>query len=102
MSGGHFNYAQDHIRHIADEVEQLVLNNDDTDLDEWGYKRGYGFAPETIAEFKTGLMLLRKAAVYAQRIDWLVSADDSEDSFHKRLASDLAKLGGIGTKEASE
>jgi hypothetical protein len=32
------------------------------------------------------------AQIYAQRIDWLVSGDDNEDSFHKRLAKDLAEV----------
>lgn len=30
--------------------------------------------------------------VYVQRIDWLASGDDGEDSFHKRLEADLEKL----------
>ena len=32
------------------------------------------------------------AQVYAHRIDWLVSGDDGEDSFHRRLKSDIAEL----------
>jgi len=38
------------------------------------------------------LAILRQAHVYAQRIDWLVSGDDGEDSFHRRLKHDLEKL----------
>jgi hypothetical protein len=45
-----------------------------------------------IEEFKKGLVLLRQAYVYAQRIDWLVSGDDGEDSFHNRLKFELEKL----------
>lgn len=29
------------------------------------------------------------AQIYTQRIDWLVSGDDSEDSFRERLKEDL-------------
>jgi hypothetical protein len=32
---------------------------------------------------------LNQALIYAQRIDWLVSGDDGEDTFHARLAEDL-------------
>lgn len=32
------------------------------------------------------------ASVYAQRVDWLICGDDSEESFHERLAEDLAKI----------
>jgi hypothetical protein len=35
---------------------------------------------------------LHKAQIYVQRIDWLVSGDDSEDSFHQRLAQDIQRL----------
>ena len=32
---------------------------------------------------------MRAAAIYAQRIDWLVSGDDGEETFHQRLAEEL-------------
>ena len=50
------------------------------------------YTPETIQEFRNGVKILKKASVYAQRIDWLISGDDGEDSFHKRLKEDLKKL----------
>lgn len=92
MSGGHFNYDQYKITQIADEVEQLIIDNDSNERNEWDCVKGYHFTPETIAEFKKGLHILRMAAIYAQRIDWLVSADDGEDSFHRRLNKELEEL----------
>lgn len=92
MSGGHFDYKQYQIGYIADEIEQLIIDNDSNERDQYGDLQGCHFSPETIAEFKQGLHLLRQAQIYAHRIDWLVSADDGEDSFHKRLKSDLEKL----------
>jgi hypothetical protein len=92
MSGGYFDYEQYKIDRIADEVEQLIISNDYNALNEWGDPIGRGYSAETIHEFKLGLQLLKIAAVYAQRIDWLVSGDDGEDSFHQRLLSDLKKL----------
>jgi hypothetical protein len=92
MSGGHFSYMQWEIGNIADEVEQLILDNDSEELDEYGDRKGSHFTPETIEEFKKGLVILRQAYVYAQRIDWLVSGDDGEDSFHRRLKVELEKL----------
>ena len=89
MSGGHFNYEQYKIQMIADDIEQIILSNDSTEIDQWGSKKGYGFTPETIAEFKKGLSILRQAHIYAHRIDWLVSDDDGEDNFHSRLKHDL-------------
>lgn len=89
MSGGHFQYKQWEIGNIADEVEQLILDNDSEELDQWGDRKGYHFTPETIEEFKKGLLILRQAHIYTQRIDWLVSGDDGEDSFHSRLKKEL-------------
>ena len=89
MSGGHFDYAQYKIGHIAADVEQLIINNDDETKDQYGDTKGNRFSKETIEEFKRAFDLLRQAEVYTQRIDWLVSGDDGEESFHKRLAHDL-------------
>ena len=92
MSGGHFNYKQYDIGHIADEVEQIIIDNDSTEEDQWGDSKGWHFSPEIIDEFKKGLKILRQAQAYAQRIDWLVSGDDGLDSFLKRLQHDLKQL----------
>ena len=48
--------------------------------------------PEVVEEFKKGLKILKTAAIYAQRIDWLLSGDDGEESFKKRLKEELDEL----------
>lgn len=83
MSGGHFNYDQYKIGYIADSIEQLIYDNNKEDEDG-------RYTEATIDKFCTALRILRRAEIYAQRIDWLVSCDDREDTFHKRLALDLA------------
>lgn len=50
------------------------------------------YSEETIKEFKNAIRALRMAQVYAQRVDWLICGDDGEESFHRRLAEDLAKI----------
>ena len=50
------------------------------------------FSDDTIKELNKAVELLKMAEVYAQRIDWLVSGDDGEDSFHNRLKFELEKL----------
>ena len=92
MSGGYFNYSQYHIGNIAEEIEQLVRNNNDLTKDQYGDTIGRNYSDKTIHEFKVAISLLKVAQVYAQRIDWLLSEDDGEDTFHKRLLSDLEKL----------
>ena len=80
MSGGHFDYNQGYISRIADDLEASLKDD--------------SFSPETLLEFRKGYDLLRRAYVYAQRIDWLLSDDDGEDDFHQRLKHDLERYNG--------
>lgn len=50
------------------------------------------YTEETIQIFKDAVKLLRKAAIYANRIDWLLSGDDGEDSLKERLEEELKEL----------
>ncbi|MFS2810128.1 hypothetical protein AAH029_20575 [Parabacteroides distasonis] len=50
------------------------------------------YSDETIQIFRDAVKILRKAAVYAQRIDWLLSGDDGEESLKERLEEELKEL----------
>jgi len=103
MSGGHFQYKQYELGQIADEIEQLILDNDSEELNEYGGTKGYGYSPQTIAKFRIARMSLLLAQIYVQRIDWLVSGDDGEDSFHRRLGADIDALDRrLGGSEGSD
>ena len=86
MSGGHFNYKQHTLLDMADDIAFAILNN------EWGSEFAHHYTPETIEEFEKAMVVLKLAYVYAQRIDWLLSGDDGEDSFHTRLQAQLGEL----------
>ena len=108
MSGGRFEYKQYDMNYIADKIEHEVLTNGkkktDDELKEEGwrdpdwYKKypedlyHYEYPEEVIEKFKEAVIVLRKAAVYAQRVDWLLSGDDGEETFLERLKKDLDKL----------
>ena len=104
MSGGHYDYLQYRITEITDSIEQAVrdsgtkkpkneLYNNDDFYEKYPEELNYYKYPDhVIKEFKNGIKLLEKAQVYAQRIDWLLSGDDGEDSFIERLEEDLGKL----------
>ena len=92
MSGGYFNYHQSQIWDIAQEIKELIDNNHDQTLDEYGYQIGKEYGPKTIEQFIKAYDLLVQAYIYTQRIDWLVSDDDGEDSFHERLKEDLKEI----------
>jgi hypothetical protein len=82
MSGGYFNYKQYELQKIADEIEQIALDNAKEDWDE-------KYSAETVDELHEAIRLLRRAYIYVQRIDWMASGDDTEIDFHKRLHQQL-------------
>lgn len=92
MSGGHFDYQQYRALDIAAMIDELIASNEDTSLDEFGSPRGRDYSAATIAKFKEASATLKRAAAMAQRVDWLVSGDDGEDSFHKRWDEEMGKL----------
>lgn len=63
---------------------------------------GQKWRDETIQEFRNGIEAIRKAYVYMQRIDWLLSCDDGEDTFHQRLKMDLEEFKFYDFTEESE
>jgi hypothetical protein len=89
MSGGTFDYKQYQIGYIADQIEEYIVKNDNHEVDAFGNRKYSQFTPETIAEFRSAVTYLRIAETYAQRVDWLLACDDSEESFHARLKKDL-------------
>lgn len=110
MSGGHFDYKDYIIGEIAETVEQEIRNNRKPykwdELDYWErnqYSKREYEALETkplhsdwpsgvIDRMKDAVKVLRLAAIYAHRLDWLLSGDDGEESFAHRLDKELAEL----------
>lgn len=88
MSGGHFDYQQHQISNIVEELERIVsLSPEDRILYPW-----YNYTEKTLEEFKTAITYLRIAFVYAERLDYLISSDDGEETFHERLKNDLKEV----------
>ena len=109
MSGGTFDYNQYKIRYIANDIEQEIaksgkpktpreLKDESGWRDREWYKKypedlnHHKYPDEVIAEFKNAYEALRKAEIYAQRIDWLLAGDDGEESFLERLKEDMEVL----------
>lgn len=82
MSGGSFNYLQKRYEwdECVEKIQNIINNNE------------YDYSEKTIEEFKIALDIIKKARIYMQRVDYLVSSDDSEDSFHKRLQEELKNI----------
>lgn len=108
MSGGAFNYDQYKIGYMVDQIEEIVVKNgvektpEELKNEGWRdpdwYKKypedlfHYKYPDEVIEKMKEGIEVLKRAQIYAQRIDWLLSGDDGEESFLRRLEEELNEL----------
>ena len=108
MSGGMWNYIQyrftDVIEGIKDEIERSGKPKTKEELKEEFYRDSdwyekypqdkfhYRYPEDVIDEFKKAIDIIAKAQVYVQRIDWLLSGDDGDETFIERLKEDLNKL----------
>ena len=92
MSGGHFNYVQFQLPNVVEEIENIIKINKEGPKTEDGDYYEYGFSDETIAKFKQAVHCIKQAEQMIQRVDWLVSGDDGEESFHKRWDEELMKV----------
>lgn len=109
MSGGAFDYNQYKIGYIADQIGEVIVKNglektreelkneswrDDSWYDKYPEdKFHYKYPDEVIEKMKEAVKALKIAQEYAQRVDWLLSGDDGEESFLSRLEENLKKIG---------
>ncbi len=89
MSGGHFDYIQYKLEDISREIENIIDKNKSNELNEYGDKIGKNYSEETLDEFVNAIVFLKLCEIYIHRIDYLLSGDDGEDSFHARLRQDI-------------
>ena len=105
MSGGAFDYKQHHIEEIAGEIEQEIIQaGRESPQEIWAKNHWYAssfddsdrtyptYERKTIDIMKRAVYVLRMAYIYAKRIDWMLSGDDSEESLAKRLDEELRSL----------
>jgi hypothetical protein len=89
VSGGAFDYNQHRIREIYQEIEKVLLEQGKKN--EWGHHYPI-YSKRVQNKFKKAIKALKIAEVYAQRVDWLISGDDGDESFLERLKEDLEAL----------
>jgi hypothetical protein len=108
MSGGHWDYVQHRLTEVVEDVVRKIERNGKEKTKEERKEEGWKdpdwyekypedrfyhkYSDEVIEEFKKGAEIIAKAQVYMQRIDGLLSGDDGEESFLKRLKQELLKI----------
>ena len=91
MSGGSFGHQQYCIGAIADEILEVIERNASTSVSQFGDLLGRGYNEQVLARLRDAVDALRVAQIYAHRVDWLLSDDDSPNNFMTRLADNLHK-----------
>jgi hypothetical protein len=86
MSGGHFDYKQYGLQEVADtligDIARCKVKT--------SWREAYD--EQVVERMEDGLKAILEAAVYMNRIDWLLSGDDGEDAFLVRLREDLKEI----------
>ena len=108
MSGGHWEYKQYQFTDVIDDLKSIIEKNgqpktkEEMKAEGWNNaewyekypddKFHYKYPDEVIEEFKNAVDIISRAQIYMHRVDWLLSGDDGDESFIKRLNQDLKKL----------
>jgi hypothetical protein len=108
MSGGHWEYIQYRFTDVAEDIDKLIEQNGKPKSEEelkencWYDPDWYEKYPEelnhckyedeVLEQFKKASDAIKIAQVYMQRMDWLLSGDDGEESFLRRIEEDLKQL----------
>jgi len=87
MSGGHFDYKQCLFIDIAYKIQSLI--DDNKGLNQYGDTIGRGYRSQTIEKFDNTIKMLKQLYARINRIDYLVSGDDSEEDFHRKIEEEL-------------
>ena len=91
MSGGTFDYSQYRIIDIIETI-QSHINRQGEKIDyEYGDEHQI-FEPDVLKSLQDAIECLKKAYVYAQRIDRFLAGDDSDETFMWRLDKELNEL----------
>ena len=83
MSGGQFDYIQYRIIDVVEQVENTIERYADCE-DGW-----CKVSKETLHRMLETRNTLWLAQTMLHRLDWFVSGDDGEETYHERLERDL-------------
>lgn len=87
MSGGHFDYVQYKFQDVADQLDTCLDRCADPD-DAFYHNLSQETRDVIIALSRS----VRVNSLILNRVDWLLSGDDSEQSFREYLIEDLAAV----------
>ena len=99
MSGGYFDYQQYRLLDIINKLDEREARIKDDDNDAYVLT-----VDESVEDLiQDAKVLAQLAQIFLQRVDWLLSGDDCEETFKKRIKEDLLDAGffSYGTNNTS-
>ena len=85
MSGGHFDYQQYRIGDIAEKLRIEIAR--------CRTKQEYAtYSNEFLVEMISAYHAAKELEIIVHRIDWVISADDSEETYFERIKEDMAEI----------
>lgn len=85
MSGGYFDYEHHKLFGIAESIRELLRSDRYKEFRE-------SLSEDSLEAIHIGEVMVRVAYIYAHRIDYLISGDDSDETFLERLGQELQEL----------
>lgn len=109
MSGGTFDYKEGTFKYNVVEPLEEILERykahrkgiSVADCSEWEAEFAKSLSDKTMSSMEDGLIVMKMAVAYAERIDYLLASDDGEEEFHKKLRHDL-ELASVKREEITE
>lgn len=92
MSGGTYDYIQFRLNEVADDIKEKIRKNEEMRKNPSEYDEGVCYDDATIEKFKEAVPIIKWAAIYIHRIDWLLSGDDGESDFRERLTEEITRF----------
>ena len=80
MSGGSLDYGYFKINMIIEHIEEAIKESG---------SYGTTYSKEMADAIFNAIWELKKASIYAKRLEWLFSGDDSEADYFRRIQEDI-------------
>lgn len=91
MSGGAFDYKQNKIQDLIEDMEELLKRVEKEPIDSFECNSLKNYIDDKDS-FKsivlTNIQHLKMAYIYTKRLDWFVSGDDCEKTMYERIEED--------------
>jgi len=86
MSGGHFEYDEFRMHHIAEQIDFEIQNND---LPDPQYGQTNGYSKEVLYYMQYTRDTLEHSYKLTKNLDYLLSGDIGEDGYLERVKNEL-------------